>query len=256
MRQRDGRRTALRGAAEAGRCEGAAARVRSQARAAWALATAAVVYNSWVLGLVLPTGLDPRHSYVSELYAVGQPFRALFSGAEVLCAALVGAGACTLAAGSGVEAAGWWALFAFAVCSVADVAVPMACAPSVDAGCRAVHPWHTVTSALVHFTVFASMALLSVAARSGREQLRHVGRRGPWLLAGALVSAVSTVGALFGLQGWHGAAQRLHLLLIGAWLLLLAQALSRPRDGVRVALGERPGSRGRDRAGLGEPPGQ
>ncbi|MEU2062788.1 DUF998 domain-containing protein [Streptomyces sp. NPDC013455] len=205
-----------------------------------ALALAGVLYNSWVLELALPTGIDPRHAYVSELYAAGQPFRALFGTVEVLCAVLVGVGAWrtrTLAAGSRAEAAGWWALVAFAAWSVADVAVPMGCAPSVDVGCRAVHPWHTVTSALVHFSLFASMGLLIVAARTGREGLRPVRRWGPWLLAGALVSALCTVGALLGLPGWHGAAQRVHLLLVGVWLTLLAGS-GRDRPGRALRAGE------------------
>ncbi|WP_309051113.1 DUF998 domain-containing protein [Streptomyces sp.] len=202
--------------------------------AATALAVAGVLYNSWVLEAVLPTGLDPRHAYVSELYATGQPFRRIFGTAEVICAVLLGWGAWRSRAGwasSRTEAGGWWALVGFAVWSLADVAVPMGCAPSAEDGCRAVHPWHTVTSALVHLCLFASMALLVTAARRGRRGLEPVGRWGPWLLGGALVSALGTVGALLGLAGWHGVAQRVHLLLVGLWFLLLAGAVA--RDGHR-----------------------
>ncbi|WP_345283196.1 DUF998 domain-containing protein [Streptomyces gulbargensis] len=206
----------------------------ARAAAGVALAVAGVLYNSWVLEVFLPTGLDPRHAYVSELYAMGQPFRRVFGTAEVICAVLLGWAAWrsrSLAATSRAEVGGWWALVGFAVWSLADVAVPMECAPSVAEGCRAVHPLHTVTSALVHFCLFASMALLVTAARKGRQGLGPVGRWGPWLSGGALVSALGTVGALLGLAGWHGVAQRVHLLLVGLWFLLLAGAVGRDRHG-------------------------
>ncbi|MEU7133613.1 DUF998 domain-containing protein [Streptomyces sp. NPDC046261] len=199
-------------------------------RAAWApllLAMAAVVYNDWVLEFVLPTGLDFRHSYVSELYAADQPFHELFGGIEIVAAVLVVAGA--LLAGrqapGPLASAGWWSLVAFGASSVADVIVPMRCAPSVESPCEAVNPWHTTTSALVHAALFASMALLVAAAATDRPPSPLLRRWGPWVLASALLTALSTVGPLLGRPGWHGMTQRAHLLLVGVWFVLLAAAL-------------------------------
>ncbi|MDT0447906.1 DUF998 domain-containing protein [Streptomyces hesseae] len=209
------------------------------ARAVWApllLTTAAVVYNDWVLEFLLPTGLDPRHSYVSELYADDQRFHGLFGGIELVAAALVVAGA-LLARGRSPgrwEEAGWWSLVAFGAASVADVAVPMRCAPSVESPCEAVNPWHTTTSALVHLALFASMALLVTAAALGTPRRPVLRRWGPWVLGAALTTALATVGPLFGRPGWHGVPQRAHLLLVGVWFVLLAAALraeARPRPG-------------------------
>ncbi|GHG52901.1 DUF998 domain-containing protein [Streptomyces griseocarneus] len=199
-------------------------------RDGWAsllLATAAVVYNDWLLEFVLPTGLDPRHSYVSELYAADQRFHLLFGGIEVTAAVLVVTGALLARprAAGGLPAAGWWSLVAFGVFSVADVVVPMHCAPSVERGCEAVNPWHTTTSALVHAALFASMALLVLASGPGPCPRPVVRRRGPWVLACALLTALATVGPLFGRPGWHGVPQRAHLVLVGVWFLLLARAL-------------------------------
>ncbi|MGW1374124.1 DUF998 domain-containing protein [Streptomyces sp. NPDC002446] len=201
-------------------------------REAWAallLAAAAVLYNGWLLEYLLPTGLDPRHSYVSELYAADQPFRPLFGGIESVSAAFVIVGA-LLASGSAPD--GWWrggwlALFGLGMSSVADVLLPMRCAPSVDPACQAVHPSHTVTSALAHFFVFASMALLSRAAVSAWPRLPLIRRWGTRVLALALPTAVCTVGPLFGRPGWHGVAQRAHLTLVGVWFALLAAELAR-----------------------------
>ncbi|MEV4442035.1 DUF998 domain-containing protein [Streptomyces sp. NPDC049577] len=206
--------------------------------AAWVpvlLAAAAVVYNDWVLEFLLPTGLDARHSYVSELYAADQPFHVLFGWIEVAAAALVVTAALLarpLTAGRWARA-GRWSLIAFGISSVADVVVPMHCAPSVEHPCEAVNPWHTTTSALVHAALFGSMFFLVVAARTDRPRLAPIARWGPRTLAAALAAALATVGPLFGRPGWHGVPQRTHLVLVGVWFLLLAGSLraeARPRE--------------------------
>ncbi|GAU64796.1 hypothetical protein SSP35_01_01320 [Streptomyces sp. NBRC 110611] len=205
------------------------ARRRREATAAFLLAASAVLYNAWVLEFPLPTGLDPRHSYVSELYAADQPFRPLFGGIEILCAVLTSVGA-VLARGSATgpwARAGWLAVLGLGLSSLADVLLPMSCAPSLDPGCEAVHPWHTVTSALAHFFVFASMGLLSLAGGVERPRLPLVRRWGPRVLGLALPAAVGTVGPLFGRPGWHGIPQRTHLALVGVWFALLAAELAR-----------------------------
>ncbi|MEV5505349.1 DUF998 domain-containing protein [Streptomyces orinoci] len=213
-----------------------AARFRPGRRSAGLLlATAAVVYNDWLLEFWLPTGLDPRHSYVSELFAADQPFRVTFAIVELLAAVLVAGGALLArsAADDPWSRAGCRCLAAFGAASVADVVVPMRCAPSVEAGCEAVNPWHTTTSALVHAALFISMALFAVAARDGRSRWSALRRWIPWVPAGALVAAVSTVGPLFGHPGWHGVPQRAHLVLAGMWFALLATALLRAAPGGR-----------------------
>ncbi|MBT2384924.1 DUF998 domain-containing protein [Streptomyces sp. ISL-11] len=191
---------------------------------------AAVLYNAWVLEAVLPTGLDPRHSYVSELYAADQPFHTLFGGIETVTALLVAAGALPR---PHRPAAGRWFLVAFAAASVADVIVPMRCAPSVNTACEVVNPWHTTTSALAHAALFGSMALLVAASVTDRARWPLIRRWGPWVLGAALLTAVSTVGPLFGHPGWHGLPQRAHLTLVGVWLALLAMSLRRQGTGGR-----------------------
>ncbi|MCA6096551.1 DUF998 domain-containing protein [Streptomyces sp. SCA3-4] len=211
----------------AGPGPGRAAGPRAAVWAPLLLTMAAVVYNDWVLEFLLPTGLDARHSYVSELYAADQRFHGLFGSIEVVAAVLVVTGA-LLARGPApgrLAKAGWWSLVAFGASSVADVVVPMRCAPSVESPCEAVNPWHTTTSALVHAALFASMALLVAAAATGRPGSPLLRRWGPWVLGSALLTALSTVGPLFGRPGWHGLTQRAHLLLVGVWFVLLAAAL-------------------------------
>ncbi|MFG2094018.1 DUF998 domain-containing protein [Streptomyces sp. NPDC048612] len=200
-----------------------------EGRAALMLAAAAVLYNSWVLELVLPTGLDSRHSYVSELYAADQPFRVLFGSIEALCAALVMVAALLAGRrcpGGRWARAGWASVLALGMSSWGDVLLPMRCAPSVEWGCDAVHPWHTATSALAHLFLFASMVFFSVASVVGHPRLPLIRRWGVRVLAAAMTTAVSTVGPLFGHPGWHGIPQRAHLLLVGVWFALLATELT------------------------------
>ncbi|WP_409235488.1 DUF998 domain-containing protein [Streptomyces sp. PA5.6] len=220
------------------------------------LALAALLYNAWLLEAGVPTGLDARHSYVSELYAQGSPYRWLFGGLELGCAALVVAGAAAggRTAVGGVARAGWWALAGVGVSSVADVLMPMTCVPSLQPGCRPVHPAHTLTSAAVHLCLFASLILIIWDARQ-RGKPEHVARWGPPLGAAALVSSLCTVGPLIGYGGWHGVAQRCHLLLVGAWLAMLALGAlreARPENEAAPGAPGRPGrlaAAGRDSRG-------
>ncbi|MER6845046.1 DUF998 domain-containing protein [Streptomyces platensis] len=193
------------------------------------LLTASVVYNDWVLQFFLPTGLHQRDSYVSELFASDQPYRLLFSLVEIACAVLVvtgGALAWSILPG-GWASAGGAATVALGVFSMADVLLPLHCAPSVERGCPEGSPWHTTTSGMVHFALFASMALFIIAARHGHPPLELVRRWGPWLLAISMTAAILTVGPFFGHPGGHGLAQRIHLTSVGAWFALLAVAILR-----------------------------
>ncbi|MFJ2738288.1 DUF998 domain-containing protein [Streptomyces sp. NPDC087440] len=201
--------------------------------AAGSLGGAALLYNSWIIESAVRTPLDPRHSYVSELYAADQATRPLFAAFELGSAALLVAGALAWRRQGG--GLGWWALVGFGFSSVADVLFPLDCAPSLEPGCSAVHPVHTVTSGLVHFFLFASMAWLAWwarrqagasrqagADRAGSGGWGAVGRWGLPLLGASMLAALATVGPLLDHPGWHGVPQRLHLTLVGAWLLLLA----------------------------------
>ncbi|MFG2495650.1 DUF998 domain-containing protein [Streptomyces caniferus] len=204
--------------------------------AAGLLVAAAVVYNDWMLQLFLPTGLLQRDSYVSELFAADQPYRLLFGLVEIACAVLVvsGGALASRVLPGGWSLAGCAATVAFGIVSVADVLVPMRCAPSVEPGCPEANPWHLATSGMVHLALFGSMALFIAASRHGDPALDSVRRWGPWLLAVSMAAAISTVGPFFGHPGGHGLAQRIHLVSVGVWFVLLARAASArcgPADG-------------------------
>ena len=203
------------------------------AAAAVLLAVAAVVYNNWLLQFFVRTGLDQVNSYVSEAFAADQPHRWLFGGIEMAAAGLVIAAAVlggSIAARFGLVLTGWVAISAFGACTVADVLLPMECAPSLEPGCPSGNLSHTITSGLVHFALFASMAAFIVAARragaTGRV-LPLVRRWGVWLFAVSMVSALGSVGPHLGYPGGQGVAQRVHLVAVGLWFALLAVELLR-----------------------------
>ncbi|MFH8982593.1 DUF998 domain-containing protein [Streptomyces varsoviensis] len=196
--------------------------------AAGLLAAAGVTYNDWLLQWWVPTGLDWRDSYVSEAFAADQPHRVLFNAIELATAAMVLAAAGL--AGSvpgrrGWPAAGWGAVAAFGACSVADVALPMRCAPSREAGCPIDSVAHTLTSGLVHLSVFASIAAFVLAVRSAPRGGSRAGRWAVWLLPVSMATAIASAGPYVGYPGGQGIAQRLHLVTVGIWLWLLAADL-------------------------------
>src|SRR5262249_48389716 len=157
---------------------------------------ASVTYNDWLLQFWVQTGLDQRDSYVSEAFAADQPHRVLFSMVELVTAALViaGAGLVLIALPQGSSPIGWWALVAFGACSEADVALPMRCAPSREAGCPADNLAHTMTSGLVHLALFTSMASFFLFADSAPEGGCSAGRWARWLLPVSMAAAISSVG--------------------------------------------------------------
>lgn len=190
------------------------------------LCVAAVLYNDWFLQFFVTTGLSQASSYVSETFAADQPYRLLFGTVELTCAAvlIVGAVLAARSAPRGPALTGWSAVAAFGGCSVLDVLLPMGCAPSVEQGCPPDNIQHTVTSGLVEFMLFASMALFGLAARrpgSGRTK-SVAGRWAPYLMPVSMASAIATVGPYLGYPGGQGIAQRVHLVSVAVWFVVLA----------------------------------
>ncbi|MEU7067789.1 DUF998 domain-containing protein [Streptomyces sp. NPDC046161] len=205
--------------------------------AAVLLLVAGVTYNDWLLQLWVHTGLDQRNSYVSEAFASDQPHQMLFSAVELLTAAMVLAAACLVipVLPWSWAAAGWAALVLFAACSVADVVLPMRCAPSREAGCPTANVAHTVTSGLVHFAVFASMTALAVHARSATGQRCRAGRWARRLLPVSMTAAILSAGPYVGFFGGQGIAQRIHLVTVGVWMWWLAAEAARAGRPMRPA---------------------
>ncbi|MFD5829617.1 DUF998 domain-containing protein [Lentzea sp. NPDC060358] len=184
------------------------------------LVAAAVLYSCWLLELVLPTGLSPVDGYVSELLAGDQPFRWLFRVTDALTACCLVLAAVRLR-GRLVVAA----VLVFGLATLADTALALDCAPSVDALCRSreddgavslSHQVHQVTSVL---TFLGALGCAVVLERGTR-----------WWSARAVLVLLAVTGVLSALlanQPGAGLVQRLQLLTVAAGLLLAARASSR-----------------------------
>ncbi|MEV0503768.1 DUF998 domain-containing protein, partial [Streptomyces spectabilis] len=111
------------------------------------LVLGAALYTSWALEAVLPTGLSPLRTYVSELAAEDQPYGAFYRAVDFAAGVLVCAGAavglvrlrCRTAVPRvrALSALGWAGLVVFGAATAADARLPLSCAPTVDAACLA-----------------------------------------------------------------------------------------------------------------------
>ncbi|MFI5778614.1 DUF998 domain-containing protein [Nocardia sp. NPDC051570] len=193
-----------------------------------AIALAGICYSSWVLEFVLPLGLNPVRSFLSELDAQGRSYGWVFSAADTitgtlaLVAALAGLFAFSLRP---LSTLAWVALGCFGAATIADAQWPLR--PCDD--CQAdsglfpqLHQIHALTSTLAVTSIFVAMIGFSVAAFRYRRWpiLRHAGL---WIL---VLGSVVTIWMLIAdnLPGNYalGIAQRIQVGSMSLWLIALA----------------------------------
>ncbi len=224
----------------------------------------ALAYTAWVLEAVVRTGLDPVHTYVSELAAADQPYGGFFRAADLAAGLLVLAGALLglraartpAPADPGVPRwarpgpagrrpwllAGWAALAFFGAATAADSRLPLSCAATADPACAAreaaglvpaTHTAHAVSSALAMTGALIAMVALTTAARR-YGLLPLLARTGPVLVALELAATAWTLAALTAFESGHdgwalGIAQRLQVLIVAVWTAVLAASVARER---------------------------
>ncbi|MEU7068866.1 DUF998 domain-containing protein [Streptomyces narbonensis] len=214
--------------------------------AAVLLGLGALAYTSWVLEVLVRTGLDPVRTYVSELAAADQPLGGLFRATDLVAGLLVLAGALAGLAASGGRGrwalGGWIALAVFGAATAVDSRLPLSCAPTADPECAAredaglvpaTHMAHAVSSSLALTGAIAAMIALTVAARR-YGHWRPLARHGPALVVLELAATAWTLAAVAAFEAgkgtWAlGAGQRLQVLLVAVWLAVLAASLVRGR---------------------------
>ncbi|MGZ4509146.1 MAG: DUF998 domain-containing protein [Blastococcus sp.] len=203
---------------------------------------AALANCAFLVRSVSGSRLDPANSLISELEVPGQPSSAFFRGASLLSALLV----VVLAAGlfrrippGRLGVAGCWALGVFGVAGAIDAMIPMDCAPSASVTCLRAEeagPMSWPYQAHTWFDVAGTVALLASLWLLGRH-LRHDHR---WRVAsvtgraGFVVLGVLSI-VLTAMSVWYlpgvGLVQRLQVLAVSSWLLLLAVDQRRARAG-------------------------
>ncbi|MCM6778517.1 DUF998 domain-containing protein [Nocardia sp. CDC159] len=192
------------------------------------IALAGLCYSSWVLEFVLPVGLNPVTSFLSELDAQGRPYRWVFATADTVTGALA-----VLAAIGGLVAftrrplstVAWVALGCFGAATIADAQWPLR--PCAD--CQAddglfpqLRQVHALTSTLAVTSIFVAMIGFSVAAFRYRRWpiLRHSGL---WILVlGSVVTTWMLVADNLPGDYALGIAQRIQVGSMSLWLVALA----------------------------------
>lgn len=207
----------------------------------------ALLYTSWTAEAVLPTGLSPLDSYVSELAAEGEPYGAFFRTADLLAGLLFLAGALTALlrqAPRGWALAGWAGLALFGAATAADSRLPLSCAPTASAGCAAREaagdvPWthaaHAFSSGLAVAGALLAMAACTLAARRSADRWLVLASAGPALLVAQAVATAWTLAAVAAFSAGRGtwglgAGQRLQVLVVAVWIAVLAWSLMTARE--------------------------
>lgn len=185
--------------------------------AASALIVAAVLYSAWVTGQFTTPAVDRTNGYVSELAARDQPWTRVFRVSDVL-SGLVCLGAVAVVPRVAREWAGWLALAAFALLTVASGLFPLDCAALSDPTCvdgGLSHQVHLLVGALAVAAVLAAMVLLGLRWHSWLS----------WLFTGLSVAATLLTVATFAARHLVGIAHRAQLAMIAVWLVYVALRL-------------------------------
>jgi hypothetical protein len=187
----------------------------------------------WVVG----SPLSPTRSYISELAVAGQPYYQVFRIGDL--AAGIGlailAGILVIWRPSSPTWLGSAALAVAAATSIVDALCPMSCAPSVDPRCWAadhgalstqLSQLHTVSGVIGFTAVLFAMAAYGVAL-SSRPATRHLGSVGLTCAAiGAVLGGIE-IGTALADADWTGLFERIHVAVIGTFLLMLTFAVAR-----------------------------
>lgn len=184
------------------------------------LLVAGGTYSLWLLEFLLPTGLSPVRSFVSEHYPVFQPYQQLFRTADLIAGAAYVLAAWllrkVLPPGRSAVVLGW-SLAVFGAGTVADAVFVPDCVSTVDPVCERLEFSGQVSSQhLTHLgsSVITQLAVVVIAFAAGRLAARY-GTRADRTLVRVLFTIWATAGltcvALYPL-GWPGLPQRIQLL--------------------------------------------
>ncbi|GAA5045537.1 DUF998 domain-containing protein [Nocardia callitridis] len=204
---------------------------------AGALALAGLCYSSWILEFVLPIDIDPVNTFLSELDAVGKPYRAVFATADKIVGVLLVPAAIAgllLFARLRWSTIGWVALLCFGAATIADAMLPLHdCVPTPKTTCggpRALFPQlhepHALSSSLAVCSIAVAGIAFSVAAFRYRRWalLRTVGT------AILVLGTAATVWMMVAddLSGHYalGIAQRIQVGAISLWLIVFGIAVT------------------------------
>ncbi|WP_305093291.1 DUF998 domain-containing protein [Prescottella sp. R16] len=196
------------------------------------LIAGALLYSSWLLAFVLTPHANPFEGFASQLAATDQQYGIVYRTGDLLTGIVLVA-----AAGLGLAftprrlltTVGWLSLGVFGAGTIADSRLPLRCS---TAACEATqvpltHQWHALTS-----TVSVTAAVVSAVAFIVAIVVHRAPRAMWW--CGLAVVVLFLIGTLWMLVGvddtsgghaWLGFAQRVELLSMSGWMVLVAATL-------------------------------
>lgn len=199
-------------------------------------------YSTWTVLFAIDPHLDVLHSFVSEYAVWGRPGAVLIRVGDAVAGVLLVVLGVFLRRRHALSLMLCAGLIVAGAATVGDTLLSYECAPSLSEACATAevegtvgvaHQLHSVTSALVGFGFAAAViADIVMMVRSGRSFASL-----PVVLNVALLVllGISGVLALVPHVGWAGAVQRLSLVLICAWVVVLSVRHARMRGGTLSA---------------------
>ena len=199
-------------------------------------------YSTWTVLFAIDPHLDVLHSFVSEYAVWGRPGAVLIRVGDAVAGVLLVVLGVFLRRRHALSLMLCAGLIVAGAATVGDTLLSYECAPSLSEACATAevegtvgvaHQLHSVTSALVGFGFAAAViADIVMMVRSGRSFASL-----PVVLNVALLVLLGISGVLALVQhvGWAGAVQRLSLVLICAWVVVLSVRHARMRGGTLSA---------------------
>lgn len=202
------------------------------------LSLAAVAYSLWLLAPLLGSNLSERTSYVSELYALGQPYSWLFRIGDITAGSAI---VLAMLAWEPPRRPRWWTVtrwsaLVFGLSTIVDASSPLPCAPLTEPECAAATHgrWqdvlHTISSTIAGTALITAAVALGLALRHTRS--RPVVQVAYWILvAGLSLTTVWTLWEVAAASGMVtafdalGIAQRVQVILAIGWLAMSAHLL-------------------------------
>ena len=193
-------------------------------------------YPTWTVLFAIDPHLDVLHSFVSEYAVWGRPGAVLIRAGDAVAGVLLVVFGEFLRRRHALSLMLCAGLIVAGAATVGDTLLSYECAPSLSEACATAevegtvglaHQLHSVTSALVGFGfAVAVIADIVMLVRSGRSVTSlHVVLNVVLLV----LLGISGVLALIPHVGWAGAVQRLSLVLICAWVIVLSVRHARMR---------------------------
>jgi hypothetical protein len=188
------------------------------------LMIAGVAYSMWILEFVLPTGLSPVQSFVSEHYVVTQPYHALFRCADVVAGVVYMIVASRLTgllsyglAGTAVVVG----LGVFGLTTVTDALFVPDCIATTDPVCERLElTGHVSWQHLAHLGSSVASQIAFIVVAFGIDHLATVYGTAAERVATRVLLVILVISGLGCLTfyeiGWVGIPQRIELVVIAA----------------------------------------